>query len=300
VPFKDELKFGVRASRELVASALATRRQAQRHSPHPPTDGLVLDVGGGHSSHPRADVVVEKYVANDFERSTAHDLDLSKPLVVADGQALPFRGNAFAYVIASHVLEHATDPRAFAAELSRVAPAGFVQLPSRQAELTFGWAFHPWLIDREGDVLVFHPRQEARAPIGQVFHHAMEDSALFSLWFGAQRDRWHHSIEWRGRLSVRVEGESAAEQTAEFDLAQTTATLTALHDRGRIRPLPPVLWDALRCPSDHGELRFAGDRLACDVCERSFPVVGQVPILLAEAAQTPSVHGSAPPALRSA
>ena len=102
--------------REIGRDVRATRRKAAFHSPHPPAEGLVLDVGAGHMPEPRADVVVDKYAADDFERASG--LDLRKPVVVGDGHALPFADNAFAYVVASHVLEHATDVDAFAAELA--------------------------------------------------------------------------------------------------------------------------------------------------------------------------------------
>ena len=136
--------------------------ESARHRPHPPSDGLVLDVGGGQSAHPRANVVVDKYVVDDFER--AGPLELTKPLIVADGHRLPFADGTFSYVVAMHVLEHATDPVQFASELARVAAAGFVQLPSAESELTFGWAFHPWLVDREGDTLVFRPKGAGIVP----------------------------------------------------------------------------------------------------------------------------------------
>jgi SAM-dependent methyltransferase len=246
----------------------------------------VLDVGAGHASHPRADVVIEKYVADRFERRSDFELDVSKPLVVADGHALPFADQTFAYVIASHVLEHSTDPELFASELARVARAGFVQLPSREAELTFGWPFHPWLVDRDGDLLVFEPRGHAHAPLGTFFHRAMADSLLFVLWFSAHRDYWHHSVEWHDRLSVRVEGASAAEHTATFDLEQTLSSLAAVNRRAAIPPLPQPVSAALRCPVDRGTLRSYRDELACERCGRAYPVVGVVPVLLAEAARS--------------
>jgi uncharacterized protein YbaR (Trm112 family) len=280
------IRDGAALLRELTVAVLTNRRNAATHAPRPPTTGLVLDVGSGQDPHPRADVVVDKYVADDFERGYA--LDLSKPLVVGDGHALPFADGAFAYVIASHVVEHATDPIRFAAELARVAPAGFAQVPSREAELTFGWQFHPWLIDREGDTLIFHPRGDARAPIGPVFHEAMRDSRLFGTWFVAHRERWHHSIEWRGRLQVRCNGTSQAPQSASLDVPETLRTLAALSGNGRIRGPQGVLRDTLRCPLDRGRLVFSADAANCDACGRAYPVVGTVPVLIAEAAAAPS------------
>jgi uncharacterized protein YbaR (Trm112 family) len=254
-----------------------------RHRPRPPGEGLVLDVGGGQSPHPRADVVVDKYVVDDFER--AGPLELAQPLIVADGHRLPFADGTFAYVVAMHVLEHATDPVRFAAELARVGDAGFVQLPSSESELTFGWPFHPWLVDREGDTLVFTPKGERRAHVGSLFHESYEQSALMRLWWASNRSRWHHSLEWRGRLDVRVEGESAADQTAALDVERTVAALAQLSGRGTLVPLSEKLRAALRCPLCGGELRSETARMSCLECERNYPLVGEVPVLLEEAVE---------------
>jgi hypothetical protein len=273
---------GGRLVRELANATVASRRTESRHVAHPPAAGPILDVGGGQAPHPRADVVVDKYVSDDFERGYA--LDYSKPLVVGDGQALPFRDGSFTYVITSHVLEHATDPIRFADELARVAQGGFVQVPSRESELTFGWQFHPWLIDEEEGTLVFHPRESAQAPVGQLFHNAMAESELFKLWFASNRDRWHHSLEWRGRLKLRCEGTSQAPKSAQVDISATREALAARARRGGLHgPRGPVQ-AMLRCPVDRGELEFVKDASRCRTCGRSYPVIAAVPILLAEAA----------------
>jgi hypothetical protein len=253
-------------------------RENARHEPHPPSEGLILDVGGGQSPHPKANVVVDKYVVDDFER--AGPLGLTKPLIVADGHALPFADRTFAYVIAMHVLEHATDPVRFSSELARVAEAGFVQLPTAEAELTLGWPFHPWLVEREGDTLVFRPKGERRAAVGQLFHDAYQESALMRLWWASDRSRWHHSLEWRGHLGVRVEGESAADETASLDLERTLSALAQLAESAQLAPLGEELRSALRCPVDGGDLEVGRERAVCQGCERAYPIVGEVPVLL--------------------
>jgi uncharacterized protein YbaR (Trm112 family) len=273
------------ASRDVSHDFLESRRETARHSPRPPRTGTVLEVGGGQAPNPRADVVVDKYVADNTERDGP--LDLAKPLIVADGHALPFADQSVAYTIASHVLEHATDPVAFARELGRVSPAGFVQTPTRQAELAFGWSFHPWLIDRDGDGLVFEPKGSLRAWSGHLLHQGYAESEPFRLWFGAHRSRWHHSVEWRDELHVRVAGESQADETADVDVERTLALLGELQARGGLRPLTPSLRQALRCPACHGELALRDQRASCRSCERSYPVKGDVPVLLEEALDLP-------------
>ena len=261
------------------------RTEARLHEPRPPTAGLVLEVGSGQSPHPRADVLLDKYVADNFERPHEVAIDFAKPFVVADGQQLPFADGSFEYVIALHVLEHATEPERFAAELSRVAKAGFVQVPSSVSELTFGWPYHPWLIESEGDTLVFRPRDGQRAPFGDVFHGAYDKSALLRNWWAANRSLFHHSVEWRDELSVRVEGESSAEQTAGMDVDRTLAFLAELARTGALQPHPEPVRSILRCPDCRNPLTFDVETAVCGSCGRSYPVIGDVPVLLSEAAR---------------
>jgi uncharacterized protein YbaR (Trm112 family) len=268
------------ALREIVQG----RREAGKHVPHPPQTGLVLEVGSGQAPHPRADVLVDKYVADDFERPQEEGIILGKPFVVADGHALPFDDGAFSYAIAIHVLEHANEPERFAAELSRVADGGFVQVPSSVSELTFGWPYHPWLIELDGGTLVFRPRDGQHAPYGDLFHRAYADSALLRNWWAANRSVFHHSVEWRGELRVRVEGKSAAEGTAEVDLERTTFVLTELWRSGALRPHSLELLDLFRCPACSGRLTFRSEAAICAGCARVYPIVGGVPVLLEEAA----------------
>ena len=271
--------------RSALGELARAHREAGRHVPHPPETGLVLEVGSGQAPHPRADALVDKYVVDDFERPHEGAIDFTKPFVVADGHALPFADGSFVYVIALHVLEHATRPERFAAELGRIAPAGFVQVPTSVSELTFGWPYHPWLIERDGETLVFRARDGLRAPCGDVFHDAYAGSALFRNWWASRRSLFHHSIEWRGELSTRVEGESTAEATAELDVEKTLALLGHLHRRGALRPLPPKVIEVLRCPECRSSLAFDEGEAACTGCERVYPVAGEVPVLLREAAR---------------
>jgi hypothetical protein len=203
--------------------------------------------------------------------------------VIADGHRLPFSDGTFAYAMAMHVLEHATDPVQFTNELARVAAAGFVQVPTLESELTFGWPFHPWIIERDGETLVFSPKADRRAPLGTFFHEGFSQSILFRLWWSAHRSRWHHSLEWQGTPSVRVHGESEAEQTAALDVERTIATLRVLRERGVLHPLPETVRNALACPVCRGSLEDNAERLSCVGCSRNYPIVGEAPVLLVEA-----------------
>jgi uncharacterized protein YbaR (Trm112 family) len=264
-----------------ACEAAQLNRATRAHRPKPPRRGLVVEVGGGQSPHPRTELVIEKYVADDFERPGGESFSFSKPLIVGDGHRLPLATGSAAYVIASHVLEHATDPAEFASELARVGAAGFVQVPSRESELTYGWPFHSWLIDRDEDVLVFTARRKGQtAPVGALHHELYASTALARLAFELQRTTWHHSVEWCGELSVRVAGiSSAPEKTASFDLEATIKTLEAAD----MPPLPPNARAALACPVCRSSIELK-ESATCVSCGRKYPVANGVPILIEEVA----------------
>jgi SAM-dependent methyltransferase len=99
----------------------------------------VLDVGSGQAPHPRADVLLEKYVEDDWHRAGG-TVDCRDPrLVVGDAAAMPFADREFDYVIASHIAEHVDDPVGLCRELARVGAAGYLETPAT-SRLRDGWA----------------------------------------------------------------------------------------------------------------------------------------------------------------
>ena len=139
-----------------------------------PDSALVLDVGGWASPHPRADWVIDlgPYETRNWyetigapprdhaERFTAeswvvHDICAPGPW--------PFEADTFDFALCSQTLEDVRDPIKVCSELSRVAKAGYVETPAAAVELTrgiesplwCGWRHHRWLVEQEGDGLVF-------------------------------------------------------------------------------------------------------------------------------------------------
>ncbi len=170
---------------------------------------LVLEVGSGQNPNPRADVLCDRYLVDDTERNREAVI-LDRPFVVGDIHHLPFRTGAFDFVICAHVLEHLEDPAAAAGELSRVARRGYVEVPSRENELLLPFPFHRWLIDREGDTLVFRTKERpvpdpglrrwftnlSRVAPGFADLFLRELHALGSV----------HGVRWETAIALRVDG----------------------------------------------------------------------------------------------
>lgn len=99
---------------------------------HVPVGGrdLVLEVGSGGNPFPRSNVLLDAYEVT--RERHYQPLVEDRPIVLGMVEDMPFRNDAFDYVVACHVLEHSTDIQATLRELQRVARAGYtnVRTPS--------------------------------------------------------------------------------------------------------------------------------------------------------------------------
>lgn len=159
---------------------------------------VVLDAGGGYDPFPRADWVIDivdysqrrQVAAERFSEATWINRDL------CDRAPLPFADKQIDFAICSHTLEDIRDPIWVCAELSRVARAGYVEVPSRLEEQSravhgpwTGWSHHHWLIDLVDGGLEFvfksavvHTREAAHFPAGTAQRLTPEQKVLRLWW----------------------------------------------------------------------------------------------------------------------
>lgn len=174
-------------------------------------EDLVLDVGGGFHPFPRADWVID---LTPYERRGVYGgpIDPSaerfdeRTWVVRDiclHEPWPFDDKQFDFVVCSHTLEDVRDPIWVCHELIRVAKAGYIEVPSRLEEQSFGfqgpwvgWGHHRWLIDVAEDEITF-----------VLKHHVIHgrDSDHFNVDFhpqltAEQRVQW---LWWTGEFLYR-------------------------------------------------------------------------------------------------
>ena len=150
------------------------------------TKWLVMDLGSGHNPHPRANVLVDKFFLDDTERSGQElVLPQNKAFVVADACAMPFKDKIIDFAICSHIAEHIEDLEKFFLELIRIAKKGYLETPSKIAEILRHAPNHRWLIYKKGNKIVCSPASE-KYPLGQF------GKLFFSLYF-------YNNIQARGR-----------------------------------------------------------------------------------------------------
>lgn len=165
-----------------------------------PTD-KVLEIGGGHNPHPRANVVVDKYTDDNAHRSGGLKLYRNQQFVHADGELLPFKDGEFDYVICTQVLEHADDPARFLSEQFRVARRGYIDTPSLLGENFFPKKSHKWILHELNGVLYLVEKStisfENRYDFGElVLLYLPTHSIGFKILERTHRNLFTIRIEW--------------------------------------------------------------------------------------------------------
>ncbi len=173
-----------------------------------------------------------------------------RPLVLADGHALPFAAASFRLAIAHQVLEHAVDPWEFLSEMGRVAPIVDLETPSPLMETMFEVRpSHRWTyaVEADGSGLVAWKIADVpkSAVHGSLFESLYRKNVFAYLLVRGRPDVF--LTRWSGPAPSLREGTS---EELEDELSQRLAAL----ERG------PRLWQArsaLRAVSD-----ALGDRVS--------------------------------------
>lgn len=172
-------------------------------------EDLVLDVGGGASPFERADWVIDLIgyeerglygPAPDPSRERFSDRTWVRR-DICDREPWPFEDRRFDFSICSHTLEDVRDPLFVCGELIRVSKAGYIEVPSRLEEQSYGfqgpwvgWGHHRWMTEISGGEVTFvfkhhvmHGRRSDHFAAG--FHEALTDEqrVLWLFWDGGFR-----------------------------------------------------------------------------------------------------------------
>jgi hypothetical protein len=198
---------------------------------------LVLDVGSWGCPFTRADWVIDLMP---YETRGLYGRDGPEPerfsastwvqRDICDREPWPFADDQFDFVICSHTLEDVRDPIWVCSELTRVGKAGYVEVPSRLEEQSYGiqgpwvgWGHHHWLIDVAAHRIdfvfkhhVIHGQPGAQLPTGQ--HASLTDAERVQcLWwegsFGFAERVLMTAEEVDGHLADFVARNSRAAQT---------------------------------------------------------------------------------------
>lgn len=249
------------------------------------SSALVLEVGAGGNPYPRANVLLDAYEAT-RERHW-EPLVSDRPTVLGFVENLPFKDNAFDFVIAAHVLEHSADPARFLGELQRVAKAGYIEVPDAFMERINPYMDHRLEITSRNHQLVIRKKESWQhdPEVVELYEDRAKAPLTRSL-IPRHPFQFHVRFYWENEISyVIVNPDLDAGWDAPIvDKAPSTITMVGrirqivrdclrglLSQRRRNATLD--LLPLLRCTTClHTDLSRLEDSLHCLGCGTLFPI----------------------------
>ena len=204
----------------------------------------MLDIGGWADPFERADWVIdlmpyetrglyERQGWSERERDTERfTAETWIERDICGREPYPFGDGEIDFVICSQTLEDVRDPLFVCSEMNRIAKAGYIEVPSRLEEQSYGiygqfvgWPHHHWLIDVTGSRIEFvfkdheiHASPSDYFPVG-FWERLTPEERVQTLW-------WEGGFDYGERIFVD-------ERPGDRYLPEFVA-------RGlRDRPLPP-------------------------------------------------------------
>ena len=177
-----------------------------------PSGAQVLDVGSGHNPHPRANVIVDKFIDTNYHRLDNIKVLKKQKFIEADGENMPFKDKEFDYVICCHVVEHVENPAKFLTELARVGKGGYLEAPSLLGEFLVPKESHKWVVlELDNKVVLVDKRRvglQNSHDFGDVFlnflpHHSMG----YKILQRTQPQILTVNHEWRDSIEYIIEPE---------------------------------------------------------------------------------------------
>ena len=224
---------------------MKVRNPRSRQDLHIKKTDRVLEVGGGHRPHPRANVVVDKFTDSNFHRSGDLKVLKNQTFLEADGENLPFKDKEFDYVICSHVLEHVENPEKFLAEQFRVAKRGYIETPSLIGEVLYARESHKWIIQEFNDITYLVDKKKINFFYGYdlvalVQGYLPTNSIGFKIMERTHPNLFTNRVEWEGDFKYVVNTEDP-EILKYFtaclfaECIKNAATILVGHDHSKLK-----------------------------------------------------------------
>jgi len=251
---------------------------------------LVLDVGSGGNPYPRANVLLDAYEESPERYHSA--LVSDRPMVFGIIEKMPFKDKAFDFVIASHVLEHTSDPDAFLGELMRVGKAGYIETPDAFFERINPFRFHRLEVSKKDDSLEIFKKRSWRhdANVVDLYERQLKDEPFLRFtskfpWPFYTRLYWSEKITYKvvnpdidASWSLPKDDSYAAQPLSPTRRFSVRFARWLYSQRGRNAKLN--IRELIVCPTcGSGGLSWSENNVRCLDCKISYPIRRGIPVM---------------------
>jgi SAM-dependent methyltransferase len=217
-----------------------------------------------------------------------------RPLVYARVEDMPFKDNAFDFVIASHVLEHVSDPEKFLLEMMRVGKAGYIETPDAFIERLIPFRFHRLEVTELNGILKIYkkPSWRPHSEIVDLFERKVKNKYFIKL-MQTQPKAFYVRYYWQNKIDYEIMNPEVDANWAHPPLRSTDhlgnksplRKYLALFLRyifsQNIRNKKINLMTLLRCVECHGsDLKSEANRICCNGCGKLFQINQGSPVMI--------------------
>lgn len=261
-----------------------------------PSDALVLEVGSGGNPYPRANVLLDAYeeTVERIESSIVKD----RPLVLGFAEKLPFKNKSFDFIIASHILEHSSDPENFLKELMRVGKRGYIETPDAFFERINPFTYHRLEVANIGSKIRIFKKPSWRhdREIVDEYERKLKDRKFIGF-ISKHPEPFYMRFYWRDSIDFEIlnpEVESNWQIPAEAYAKSKSSPSSSIkiHIRNLILKLVRGLFSQnsrnkkidlfqfLVCPTCNSDkLSISVSRLECNNCNSKYQVRNGIPVM---------------------
>lgn len=256
-------------------------------------DALVLEVGSGGNPYGRSNVLLDSYIET-RERHYAKLVN-DRPTVIGFGENLPFKDDAFDFLIAAHVLEHSTDPEKFLSEMQRVSKAGYIEVPDAFMERLNPYKDHRLEVTvRDNKLLITKKSWWQHDPELVELYEAQVKKYVTRELMPRHPFAFHTRYFWSGKIEFEIrnpavdcgwppvedESHDVAGRQQSSPVRDLLLSLTRLLTSQSSRNATLNIQHLLQCPKCRaGGLNLVGSAQVCDSCGATFKIVEGMPIL---------------------
>jgi uncharacterized protein YbaR (Trm112 family)/SAM-dependent methyltransferase len=266
-----------------------------------PKDALVLEVGAGGNPYPRANVMLDamEFTIERIDQTLIKD----RPLVLGLCEELPFKDKSFDFIVASHVLEHTSDPERFLNELMRVGKAGYIETPEGWFEKMCAFTYHRLEVSANKEKLFIRKKPSWKPDeIATLWDVKLANSKPLLNCLRINPDLNHLRFYWKDHIDYEIANPetnaewSYPEEASVNSQARMTSNLSFmqrvrewyLYTRRKLlsqnkRNANINLIELIRCPTCHSEkLELSPtviEVLHCPRCKTTYKISQGVPKL---------------------
>ena len=254
---------------------------------------LVLEVGSGGNPYFRSNVLLDAYL--DTRQRHHAPLISDRKTVIGLVENLPFKDKSFDFIIASHVLEHSSEPEKFLTELQRVGKAGYIEVPDALMERLNPYIDHRLEISAVDNKLFIKKKKQSIIDVELNKLYEPRAKALIAGYLIPKFPfNFHVRFYWSDQIDYEIlnpETDASWISTENYPTHTTTTGLVELVKRFILKVARALfsqnqrnknidLTELLRCPScKNTNLSNHNRTINCQDCNTKYQVIDGLPIL---------------------